>query len=145
MKRSTTASMPSAPNSSMRPRTSAGKRSNAACGWGELLMISSVADVLLIEDRPRKRPAKRQSRTPKAPRQRGAGEPKCAAFWGDRASLTGASSWLVGWERPRRAASLRTVSGGAAGARKPPRPSERGGPVRDRSVGRIPDDGEHVG
>src|SRR3546814_6342706 len=30
--------------------------------------------------------------------QRGVGEPKCAAFWGDRASLTGASSWLVRWE-----------------------------------------------
>src|SRR3546814_6208722 len=41
--------------------------------------------------------------------QRGVGEPKCAAFWGDRASLTGASSWLVRWEN-RDEASL---SGGA--------------------------------
>src|SRR3546814_7467776 len=73
-----------------------------------------MAAVLLIEDGPVHRPAKRPSRRPQAPRQRGAGEPKCGtkrtrrgAFWGDRASLTGASSWLVRWDNRDEALSLR--------------------------------------
>src|SRR3546814_6094134 len=40
--------------------------------------------------------------------QRGMGEPKCAAFWGGRASLMGASSGLVRWENRDEA----PVSGG---------------------------------
>jgi hypothetical protein len=45
--------------------------------------------------------------------ERGAGDPKCAAFLGT-ASLTGASSWLVGWRTRDDVPSLRRGSGGNA-------------------------------
>src|SRR3546814_19660391 len=55
--------------------------------------------------------------------QRGVGEPQCAAFWGNRASLTGASSWLVQWENRDEASysvgapvpPLLTIDGSPAG------------------------------
>src|SRR3546814_5588278 len=54
-------------------------------------------------------PTRRSSDLAEGAAQRGVGEPKCAAFWGDRASLTGVSSWLVRWEDRDEA----PVSGGA--------------------------------
>ena len=56
-----------------------------------------MAAILLIEDRPWRSAGGTAVRDTGAARaaERGAGEPKCAAFWGDRAFLTDVSTWLV--------------------------------------------------
>jgi hypothetical protein len=58
-------------------------------------MMVSVVSALLIEDMRHGAVGGVPVRDAEGAAERGVGEPKCAAFWGYHASLTGASSRLV--------------------------------------------------